>query len=110
MKIFHIVSNKEWGGGEQYVYDLSLRQQADGIDITIFCKPVDDIIQKYKEAGLQVVPLTLGGALDLKSAWQMAAIINKEGACTIHAHNFKDAFIFAGCSLPLKPEFRLSLK
>ena len=92
MKIFHIVSNKEWGGGEQYVYDLSLRQQADGIDITIFCKPVDDIIRKYKEAGLQVLPLNLGGALDLKSAWQMASIINKEGACTIHAHNFKDAF------------------
>jgi glycosyltransferase involved in cell wall biosynthesis len=92
MKIFHIVSNKEWGGGEQYVYDLSLRQQADGIDITIFCKPVDDIIRKYKEAGLQVLPLSLGGALDVKSAWQMAKIISKAGPCTIHAHNFKDAF------------------
>ncbi|MBR2115081.1 MAG: glycosyltransferase family 4 protein [Prevotella sp.] len=92
MKIFHIVSNKEWGGGEQYVYDLSLRQRADGIDIVIFCKPIEDIIRKYTEAGLQVIPLALGGALDLKSAWQMATIINKEGACTIHAHNFKDAF------------------
>ena len=92
MKIFHIVSNKEWGGGEQYVYDLSLRQRADGIDITIFCKPVEDIIRKYTEAGLQVLPLALGGALDVKSAWQMASIINKGGACTIHAHNFKDAF------------------
>ena len=92
MKIFHIVSNKEWGGGEQYVYDLSLRQRADGIDITIFCKPVDDIIRKYTEAGLQVIPLALGGALDVKSAWQMARVISKAGACTIHAHNFKDAF------------------
>ena len=92
MKIFHIVSNKEWGGGEQYVYDLSLRQRADDIDITIFCKPVEDIIRKYTEAGLQVIPLTLGGALDLKSAWQMAKIISKAGPCTIHAHNFKDAF------------------
>lgn len=92
MKIFHIVSNKEWGGGEQYVYDLSLRQRADSIDVTIFCKPVEDIIRKYTEAGMQVIPLPLGGALDVKSAWQMAAIINKEGTCTIHAHNFKDAF------------------
>ena len=92
MKIFHIVSNKEWGGGEQYVYDLSLRQRADDIDITIFCKPVEDIIRKYTEAGLQVIPLALGGALDLKSAWQMAKIISKAGPCTIHAHNFKDAF------------------
>lgn len=92
MKIFHIVSNKEWGGGEQYVYDLSLRQRADSIDVTIFCKPVEDIIRKYTEAGMQVIPLPLGGALDVKSAWQMASIINKEGTCTIHAHNFKDAF------------------
>ena len=92
MKIFHIVSNKEWGGGEQYVYDLSQRQQADGIEITIFCKPVEAIVQKYTEAGMKVLPLALGGALDVKSAWQMARVISKAGPCTIHAHNFKDAF------------------
>ena len=92
MKIFHIVSNKEWGGGEQYVYDLSLRQQADGIDVTIFCKPVEANIRKYQDAGMKVLPLALGGALDVKSAWQMAKVIGKAGPCTIHAHNFKDAF------------------
>ena len=93
MKIFHIVSNKEWGGGEQYVYDLSQRQMADGIDVTIFCKPVETIIQKYAEAGMKVVPLALGGALDVKSAWQMAKVIHATaGPCAIHAHNFKDAF------------------
>jgi glycosyltransferase involved in cell wall biosynthesis len=92
MKIFHIVSNKEWGGGEQYVYDLSQHQRAEGIDVTIFCKPVDAIMQKYAEAGMEVVPLALGGALDVKSAWQMAKVISKAGPCAIHAHNFKDAF------------------
>ena len=30
-KVFHIVSNKEWGGGEQYVYDLAQRQMADAV-------------------------------------------------------------------------------
>ena len=92
MKIFHIVSNKEWGGGEQYVYDLSLRQQADGIDVTVFCKPVEAIIQKYAGAGMKVLPLALGGAFDVRSAWQMARVISKVGPCTIHAHNFKDAY------------------
>ncbi len=90
MKIFHIVSNKEWGGGEQYVYDLSQRQMADGIDVTIFCKPVEAIMQKYQEAGMKVIPLALGGALDIGSAWQMAKVI--ENHSNIHAHNFKDAF------------------
>ena len=90
MKIFHIVSNKEWGGGEQYVYDLSQRQMADGIDVTIFCKPVEAIMQKYQEAGMKVIPLSLGGALDIRSAWQMAKAIKTHS--NIHAHNFKDAF------------------
>ena len=91
-KVFHIVSNKEWGGGEQYVFDLSQRQRLDGIEVSVFCKPVDGIVRKYREAGLQVYPLTLGGAMDAASAWRMAAVINQAGACTIHAHNFKDAF------------------
>ena len=90
MKIFHIVSNKEWGGGEQYVYDLSQRQRTEGIDVTIFCKPVEAIIQKYQEAGMKVIPLDLGGALDIRSAWKMAKVI--ENHSNIHAHNFKDAF------------------
>lgn len=99
MKIFHIVSNKEWGGGEQYVYDLSQRQMADGIDVTIICKPVEAIMQKYKEAGMKVIPLALGGALDVKSAWQMARMIknlrigeSENQSVILHAHNFKDAF------------------
>lgn len=91
-KVFHIVSNKEWGGGEQYVYDLCQRQMADDIAVGIFCKPVEAIIQKYAEANIKVQPMALGGVLDLKSAWQMAKAIDKAGPCVIHAHNFKDAF------------------
>ena len=91
-KIFHIVSNKEWGGGEQYVYDLCQRQRADGIEVTVICKPIDGIRKKYEEAGITVHCMPLGGALDLKSAWRLATIINKVDACTIHAHNFKDAY------------------
>lgn len=93
--IFHIVSNKEWGGGEQYVYDLCRRQMADDIHVSVFCRPIVEIVSKYEEAGVTVWPLALGGALDLKSAWRMAKIIGKAGSCTIHAHNFKDAFTAA---------------
>ena len=92
MTIYHIVSNKEWGGGEQYVYDLCQRQRADGIHVCIFSKPVADIVRKYEEAGIEVQPLRLGGAADVASAWEMAQAINRTGPCTIHAHNFKDAF------------------
>ncbi len=92
-KIFHIVSNKEWGGGEQYVYDLCQRQIADKIDVGIFCKPIPEIISKYEEAGIKVYPINLGGVLDFKSAFSLAQLIKKEQIGIIHAHNFKDAFI-----------------
>jgi glycosyltransferase involved in cell wall biosynthesis len=106
MKIFHIVSNKEWGGGEQYVYDLSQRQMADGIDVTIFCKPVEAIMQKYQAAEMKVIPLALGGALDIRSAWKMAKVIDNHS--NIHAHNFKDAFTacYARC-IARKKEIRV---
>lgn len=91
-KIFHIVSNKEWGGGEQYVYDLCQRQRADGREVCIVCKPIEAISNKYRETGVAVYQMSLGGTFDVMSAWQLASIINKAGACTIHAHNFKDAF------------------
>ena len=112
MKIFHIVSNKEWGGGEQYVFDLSQRQMADGIDVTIFCKPVEAIMQKYQEAGMKVIPLALGGALDVMSAWKMAKVIRSQESgvrsLILHAHNFKDAFTacYARC-IARKKEIRV---
>ena len=112
MKIFHIVSNKEWGGGEQYVYDLSQRQMADGIDVTIFCKPVEAIMQKYQETGMKVIPLALGGALDVMSAWKMAKVIRSQESgvrsLILHAHNFKDAFTacYARC-IARKKEIRV---
>lgn len=94
-RIFHIVSNKEWGGGEQYVYDLCQRQIADGIEVEVFCKPVDDIAAKYRQLVGQVHTLSLNGVADVASARKMARIIRLAGPCTIHAHNFKDAFTAA---------------
>ena len=98
--IIHIVSNKEWGGGEQYVLDLASRQKADGISVTVVCKPVEAIRRKYEEAGLRVLALPLGGALDVHSALALARELSQLSTLTsqlstlnsIHAHNFKDAF------------------
>ncbi len=95
MKIFHIISNKEWGGGEQYVYDLTQRQLKEGWQVELFCKPVEAVINKFKELNVPVHPLQLNGAIDLTSAWKMSKIVAEAGPCTIHAHNFKDAFTAA---------------
>ena len=103
--IIHIVSNKEWGGGEQYVLDLASRQRADGISITVVCKPVEPIRRKYEEAGFRVLTMPLGGALDMRSALVLSRELKKADTqpptpnthhptpnTILHAHNFKDAF------------------
>lgn len=91
MVIIHIVSNKEWGGGEQYVLDLASRQRADGINVTVVCKPVEAIRRKYEEAGLRVLTMPLGGVLDVRSAFALCRVLHSS-RLSIHAHNFKDAF------------------
>ena len=75
--IIHIVSNREWGGGEQYVLDLASRQRADGIGVTVVCKPVESIRRKYDEAGLRVLTMPLGGVLDVRSAIALAREVSR---------------------------------
>lgn len=94
-KIFHIVSNSEWGGGEQYVYDLAQRQLDDGFAVEIVCKPVDIIVSKFKNLGVQVHTMKLNGILDLASAFRLKKVLPQSEICYIHAHNFKDAFTAA---------------
>lgn len=94
-KIIHIVSNRVWGGGEQYVYDLAQRQLADGIPVEICCRPSEVVISPYRQLGIPIHPLPLRGALDVKSAWSLSRIVNEAGPCIIHAHNFKDAYTAA---------------
>ena len=77
--IFHIVSNKEWGGGEQYVFDLAQRQKADNITVKVFCKPIADIVAKYKTIADQVFPARLNGVTDFQSAFAMAKVVRHAG-------------------------------
>ena len=92
MKVFHLVSNKEWGGGEQYVYDLCQRQMADGLSVSVFCRPVEGVVERFGGLTSDLVESRLGGVFDLRSACRLARAIRQSGPCVLHAHNFKDAF------------------
>ena len=38
MNVVHLVSNKVWGGGEQYVLDLCRRLEADGHSVAVITR------------------------------------------------------------------------
>jgi glycosyltransferase involved in cell wall biosynthesis len=95
MRIFHTISNKTWGGGEQTVLDLSRRQLADGIQVELFCLPKKSMVDMFRDLNVPIHQMPLRGVLDLKSAWQMAGVIRHGEITAIHAHNFKEAFTAA---------------
>lgn len=94
MRIIHLVSNKAWGGGEQYVYDICRRLAADGHDVTIIHKPIPALRDRLVQLNLPLCEMHLGGISDLGSARKISRLISN-GSCILHVHNFKDAFTAA---------------
>ena len=95
MKLFHLVGNKAWGGGEQYVYDIADSLQREGnFPPEIVCKDIDSLNQNFSRLkDTRITHLPLSGYFDLRSILALANAIKKEGECIIHAHDFKRAFI-----------------
>ena len=48
MNIYHLVSNKVWGGGEQYVLDLACRQRDAGHYVEIVCRNEPEVIAPFR--------------------------------------------------------------
>ena len=93
--IIQIVSNKEWGGGEQYVKDLSLKLQEDGEDVTIACNRKSAIAKLWAATGLTVKDISINGFVNLatwRGLWNLSQIV-KHGRYIIHAHNFRDGLL-----------------
>lgn len=82
MKIAHIISNKVWGGGEQYVYDLCCNLISDGHDVEIFTRPISAIVGKVATLGVPIHDYSLKNILKLRDG-------------IVHVHNFKDALKLA---------------
>ncbi|MDE5923045.1 MAG: glycosyltransferase family 4 protein [Muribaculum sp.] len=94
MHIIHLVSNNTWGGGEQYVLDLSQAMVADGHHIEIITRPVNDVIDRFTRCGLSpVAKMPLRGAIDFISAVRLGARLRQCDEVIIHVHNFKDAIV-----------------
>lgn len=91
MNIFHIVSNKVWGGGEQYVYDLLFHLRKDGYSIGLFCRDNEAVLKHFQKLHCKIFILPLRGFTDIFSALAMAFRL-KNNNNIIHVHNFKDLF------------------
>lgn len=90
--IIHLASNKEWGGGEQYIHDLCARLKHDGYRITMFLRDIDAIKERMADLDVPMHTLPSGGAFALRRAFLLSRFLKNAGECVVCAHNFKDAF------------------
>ncbi|MBO4601770.1 MAG: glycosyltransferase family 4 protein [Salinivirgaceae bacterium] len=94
MKVIHLVANKTWGGGEQYVYDIVEHLKLNGESPVVVCRAIPILVDNYLALGVPVYKLKLGGYFDFKSVLALLQIVkNIDDDCIIHAHDFKRAFI-----------------
>ena len=91
MRIIHLVSNKVWGGGEQYVLDLATEFASRGNDVAIVSRNINAVTHRFTDAGLPVTTMALKGDIDIISPIRLARLIGKEQPVVLHVHNFKDA-------------------
>ena len=93
--IIQVFATPSWGGGEQFVYDLSRRLIADGRRVVLVSRPSAVIGQRVAALGAPFHTLPMKGVADMLSALMLAHLIVKYRPATIHVHHFKDAFTAA---------------
>lgn len=90
--IFQIFASPTWGGGEQFVADLSRRLMADRRQVVLIARPGRIVRERVADMAVPFYRLPLKGIADLVSAAGLAWLIVRHRPATIHVHHFKDAF------------------
>lgn len=93
--IIQIFATPAWGGGEQFVYDLTRRLLADGRRVELVSRRSRIIGERTAGLGTGCRTMPLKGAVDLWSALLLALLILRTRASVVHVHHFKDAFTAA---------------
>ena len=91
--VLQIFASRFWGGGEQYVYDLSKNLSENGYDLTLVSRKSKDIDKKIKSLDIRSFILPMKTHFDICSIYKLLRIIDKYKVDIIHTHQFKDAFI-----------------
>ena len=92
LNVLHIVSNKIYGGPEQYAHDLLASLKAEGHYVEIVCKNYANVVDHFRKIDIPVSLLPLKGMTDIDSAMRFARMV-KRGKNIIHVHSMRDAMI-----------------
>lgn len=88
-RVLNIVCATVWGGGEQYVYDLCLELQRQGIDNLIVTDKKAEAVSRRLGEVATVVPMSLNAINGLPSLFSLAALIRRERVDVVQCHSGK---------------------
>jgi glycosyltransferase involved in cell wall biosynthesis len=97
--ILHIFAATSWGGGEQYVFDLSKKQIEAGYRVTLISGRSKTIKDKVKALGCRHTILNHRCRFSPFPVYKVHKIILHEKIDVVHVHQFSDAFIAVFASL-----------
>ena len=111
LNIYHILSDKQWSGPEQYAYDLIAQIKDDGnkyyTEVVTQNRP--KIIEHFRSLEVPVSILPLKSLSDLDSSLRLARQI-KRGNNILHVHTMKDAATAVlACHISENPNNRVVL-
>lgn len=92
INIFHVVSNKYWGGPEEYAYEMVSRLKGDPrFYAEVVCKKNEPVLLHFRRLEIPISILPLKGMTDIDSPTRLARLLRK-GHNIVHVHTFSDAF------------------
>jgi len=95
------MAQAEWGGGEQYVYDLAQQQIACGHNVVLLSAPSVSIQKKVGQLTCAYCTIKHRGRFNPCSIYRFRKIIIGHKIDVVHVNQFQDAFIavFAALSI-----------
>lgn len=93
-RLIHLLSSTVWGGRERYALDISRGVAALGRNVCAFTRDAHAVDSPFRQAGIKVRHLPLGGYWDVPSIFRLAHMLRRTSRHTvIHTHTMRDAFI-----------------
>ena len=91
--IMQIFASANWGGGEQFVYDLTRRLLEEGRPVVAVCRPGGAVEQRIAGLDIPSHAVSMKHFTDVVAIVRLARLIRRYEPSVIHVHQFKDAFI-----------------
>jgi len=86
MKILHINTERTWRGGEQQTLNLVVGLRERRIDCHLVCQAGCPLEEKAERAGVDVIPISMRGEIDLAAAFRIRALIKRYHCDILHSH------------------------